>query len=95
MLHDPKLEQARLERLDPISTRSFVEWLEMKPADACYTHVSPHECAIGQFAGSRGMMYSDFHTDKLRHWEDKIARAKPHTYGAAAARGKALLEEVS
>ena len=100
MLYDPRWQKDR--KLGPISLRSFIAFLESKPADETYKYYDPQNCALGQFMGAHGFRGSDRYIDLgidgyLEDWQlafRAIVGQKPLTFGAALERARAALAAI-
>lgn len=101
MLFDPKWEQKT--ETKP-TFEGFVQWLEMQPARKRYVWGDCQSCAIAQYIRGFGIeSINDVPYEKYNELEggfgDKdtedglgtVAISKPHTFGAALARARAVL----
>jgi hypothetical protein len=87
MLFNPKWKT----KTDPLSTASFVTWLERQPADSEYNFLSCKECAIAQYAQSLGKDYYDIPLSIRWQWNFIAA---PGSFGEAATRGRSLVTDI-
>src|SRR5262245_33624412 len=96
MLYSPKWEV----KADPFALTSLVAWLERQPADEHYDYYNCAECPIAllfKASGYQRVAVNGFNVSfdgdcrSLPPHFDKITAARPHTYGAALARARALL----
>lgn len=92
MLLDPKFEK----RMDELRLRGrVVEWSGSKPAGEEYEYESPQHCAAAQFNASIKRKYESqtferkFKRGSFDDWLERLARARPRTFGALHARAVA------
>jgi hypothetical protein len=81
---------------------TLIAWLEAKPAGEVYNYHNCHgACLLGQYLEANGIRWhghasGNIHPycelDRQTGWQ-KLAAARPWTFGAALARAKALLAE--
>lgn len=82
-----------------VSLRSFIAWLETKPADETYDFVKPDVCATAQYLQSRGHSHLDSMIDfgpnpmpgEPGYWLNQIVGTSPYTFGAALTRAREAL----
>jgi hypothetical protein len=65
MLYNPKIELN--------NTTAFVAFLDSKPADEKFNYFDCENCAIGQFAKSKGYSYDDVGEANRQFWNMQIA----------------------
>ena len=65
MLYNPKI--------DLNNTAAFVAFLDSKPADEKFNYFDCDNCAIGQFAKSRGFTYDDVGVENRNFWNMQFA----------------------
>jgi len=83
-----------------LTIEAFAEWAEKQPADEAYVFCDWRECACGQYAASLGIdsiawsvaMLDDAILGGRGFWvtANSTAYGKPRTFGALAARLRAL-----
>ncbi len=90
----------------PLSLEAFAQWLEQQPAAEQYDFPNPYECAICRYLDHIGLARSRVDTDTIygpdgnpimalpEYWNDVSKSCQINglsTFGAAAARARALL----
>lgn len=80
MLYDPKWER-------PLTVAGLMAWLEQQAPDTEYQDEYPATCLVATYLGRQAPdMLSKY--DNLNH----VVYPEPHTYGAALARARALMQ---
>jgi len=93
MLYDPKWEQET--KVDPLSVAGLIAWLAKQPTRREYEYYSCQRCLVAEYLKSIGSVNPDaeyiFSEALGAGWPyDKIAAERPHTFGAALERARAL-----
>lgn len=85
---------------DILSLSTLIAWLEKHPADEAYDYDNcKGHCLIGRYMAAHGygwyepgISYDTFCLSE-RDWGFRIAVQRPHTFGAALERARALREQ--
>lgn len=100
MLYDPKWEVET--KPDVFSLDGLIAWLENQPADQKYDYVCNGECLLALYfihAGYENISMGIIEFDYGKYWENKkclpehfnnISIERPHTFGAALERARAV-----
>lgn len=100
MLYDPKWEQKTETKADPFTLESLIGWLEKQPADKGYQWADCDRCLVGVYLSA--VLGESANGSETYHRHDKfmdanpsaftagLAISKPHTFGAALARARAI-----
>jgi hypothetical protein len=105
MLYDPKWEQKTETKTDPMTTAALIAWMEKEKTEARYCFADNGDCLIAKYIShvvgvkvTTG--YSTWNDGAGQigtipeGWVWDIAKPKPHTYGAAIKRARALASAV-
>lgn len=84
---------------NPLTIEAFAEWAEKQPADKTYEYIDSTRCACFQYSAAIGMDTSQaipawrqdlYDGSAFWHRVDDAAAETPYTFGALAARLRAL-----
>ena len=86
---------------NPLAIEALTDWLEKKPEDKVYNYGSCRGCLLYKYLKDIGLPIrsvstkywwdEDYITHNLPPGFDDISIDRPHTYGAALRRAKALI----
>ncbi len=90
MLYDPKWEKTKP---DPHSMQSLIAWLELQPPHTSYNwECTDGGCLIGLYSDAVGCNFFACHSAFFNRDDDlSVAAQKPHTFGAALERARAIV----
>lgn len=79
---------------NPLSLDAFIDWLEKQPAEREYDWWCPLSCLLAQYAKHIGFRhYCELPLTALTSWENAVARPRPHNFGAALGRARAVRDK--
>ena len=90
MLYDKRWDKVETKD-DVLSTASLIAWLEKQPPEKKYDYFNCcGACLIDQYIGKNTTPDEYASIMDRTNWETEVAAPRPHTFGAALERARAL-----